>query len=142
MTLQTIVVLVLIGLFAGIASGFVGVGGGIVIVPALVYMLGLSQHNAQGTSLLIMLPPVGILAVMNYYKAGELNISYGIVIACTMVLGGWIGSKLALKISPATVKLVFGVIMLYVAIRMVYVGYRDTFVKNEINTTTESQENL
>jgi len=138
MTLQTIVILIFIGIFAGVASGFVGVGGGIVIVPALVYMLGVSQHMAQGTSLLLMLPPIGILAVMNYYKAGEVNVTYGIIIACAFVIGGWIGSKLALRLSPATVKLAFGILMLYVAVRMVYTGYRDTFVKNENTPSAES----
>ena len=66
MTTQTIIILILIGLAAGIMSGFVGIGGGVIMVPAFVYILGMSQHTAQGTSLLLMLPPIGILAVMNY----------------------------------------------------------------------------
>ena len=81
MTIQTILLLVLIGVFAGMMSGFIGIGGGVVMVPALVYIMGLTQHEAQGTSLILMLPPIGILAVMNYYKAGELNIGYGVIIA-------------------------------------------------------------
>ncbi len=74
MTLQTVIVLLVIGLAAGILSGLVGIGGGIIIVPALVYFLGFNQHEAQGTSLGLLLPPVGILAVMNYYKKGFLDI--------------------------------------------------------------------
>ena len=124
MTTTTVFILVLIGLFAGAMSGFVGIGGGVVMVPALVYILGLSQHEAQGTSLILMLPPIGILAVMNYYKAGELNISYGIVIAIAFVIGGYFGSKLALKMSPSVVKLIFGVLMLYVSFKMIYSGYK------------------
>lgn len=141
MTIQTIIILVLIGLFAGIASGFIGVGGGIVIVPALMYLLGLTQHEAQGTSLLLMLPPIGILAVMNYYKADAVNISYGVVIACTFVVGAYLGSKLSLRLSPATVKLIFGAVMLYVAVRMVYSGYKGTFVKDGNSPTTEIDGN-
>jgi uncharacterized membrane protein YfcA len=84
MTTQTILLLILIGLFAGMMSGFVGIGGGVIIVPALIYIMGLSQHEAQGTSLILMLPPIGILAVMNYYKAGQLNLNYGIIIAIAL----------------------------------------------------------
>ena len=73
MTAQEIIILVTIGMLAGILSGFVGIGGGVVIVPALVYMLGFSQHQAQGTSLFVLAMPVVILAVMNYAKTGNVN---------------------------------------------------------------------
>jgi uncharacterized membrane protein YfcA len=125
MTIQTVILLVLIGLFAGAMSGFIGIGGGVVMVPALVYIMGLSQHEAQGTSLILMLPPIGILAVMNYYKAGQLNISYGVIIALAFVIGGYYGSKLALKLSPAIVKLAFGFLMLYIAGKMIYSGVKE-----------------
>ncbi len=125
MTFQTIILLILIGLFAGAMSGFIGIGGGVVMVPALVYIMGLSQHEAQGTSLILMLPPIGILAVMNYYKAGQLNISYGVIIALAFVIGGYYGSKLSLKLSPAKVKLVFGFLMLYIAGKMIYSGVKE-----------------
>ncbi|MCG8575847.1 MAG: sulfite exporter TauE/SafE family protein [Flavobacteriales bacterium] len=137
MTFQTIIILVLIGLLAGIASGFVGVGGGIIIVPSLVYLLGLSQHSAQGTSLLLMLPPIGILAVMNYYKTGQLNINYAIIIAIAFVIGGYFGSKIALRLSPSLVKLIFGILMLYVAIKMVYSGYKGVKEDNAGTNSTE-----
>ena len=123
MTIQTILILALIGILAGILSGFVGVGGGVVIVPALMYALSMSQYEAQGTSLFILLLPVGILAVMNYYKSGHINWQFGLVVALTFVVGGYIGSKLALKISPSIVKIIFGVIMAYVSVRMVISGF-------------------
>lgn len=81
MTFSTVVILVVIGLFAGIFSGMIGLGGGLVIIPALIYLLHLDQHTAQGTSLAIMLPPIGLLAALNYYKAGSLNIKYAAIIA-------------------------------------------------------------
>jgi uncharacterized membrane protein YfcA len=123
MTPQTILLLVIIGILAGMISGFIGVGGGIVIVPALVYFLGIPQHTAQGTSLLLMLPPIGILAVMNYYKAGHINWWYGGIIALAFIIGGYFGSKFSLKLHPGIVKLTFGIFMLYVAIMMIYKGY-------------------
>ncbi|MGV6860437.1 MAG: sulfite exporter TauE/SafE family protein [Putridiphycobacter sp.] len=143
MTIQTIILLVLIGIFAGAMSGFIGIGGGVVMVPALVYIMGLSQHEAQGTSLILMLPPIGILAVMNYYKAGELNINYGIIIAIAFVIGGYFGSKLALKMSPSKVKLIFGVLMLYIAGKMIFSGIKDQKLEThssniEVNQSDES----
>ena len=135
MTIQTILILILIGLFAGIMSGFIGIGGGVVMVPALVYVLGLSQHEAQGTSLILMLPPIGILAVMNYYKAGQVNIWYGVIIALAFVIGGYFGSKVALKMSPSKVKLIFGVLMLYISFKMIYSGLKSD--KNDKKNHTE-----
>jgi len=123
MTIQTILILVLIGVASGMLSGFVGVGGGVIIVPALVFFLGLSQHNAQGTSLFILLLPVGILAVMNYWKAGEINWKYGIIVSIAFVLGGYFGSKLSLKMSPHLVKFVFGLFMVVVSAKLIYSGY-------------------
>ena len=81
MDFNTILILILIGIFAGIIGGFVGVGGGIIIVPALVYFLGLTHHMAIGTSIAVMLPPIGIMAAINFYKSGDLNMPYAMVIA-------------------------------------------------------------
>ena len=122
MEISTLVILVAIGLAAGALSGFVGIGGGIIIVPALVYVLGLTQFEAQGTSLLLMLPPIGILAAMNYYQAGSLNWRYALVIAIAFIAGGYFGSKLSLKLDVLLVKLIFGIIMLLVALRMIVSG--------------------
>ncbi|HLP56669.1 MAG TPA: sulfite exporter TauE/SafE family protein [Fluviicola sp.] len=129
MPFETILILVLIGLFAGTLSGFIGVGGGIIIVPALVYFLGLTQHQATGTSLFILTLPVVILGTMNYAKTGNLNWKYGLIIASTFVIGGYFGSKLSLKISPAIVKIIFGCIMAYVAFMMIRSGFN--LYKNE-----------
>jgi uncharacterized protein len=123
MSTTTILILVLIGLFAGMLSGFVGIGGGVVIVPALVFFLGITQHQAQGTSLFVLAMPVVILALMNYAKSNNVNWTYGAVIAATFVIGGYFGSKLSLKISPGIVKFVFGLIMTYVSIRLVISGF-------------------
>ena len=123
MTIQTIIILVLIGLFAGILSGFVGVGGGIIIVPALVFFLGLTQHQAQGTSLFVLSMPVVIFAVINYWKTDNVNWKFGLIVASTFVIGAFLGSKLSLKLSPGMVKLVFGILLAYVSIRLIMSGY-------------------
>lgn len=120
MKMTEILILVLIGLAAGILSGLFGVGGGIVIVPALVFFMGMSQHSAQGTSLGLMLLPIGILAAFNYYKAGNLNIKYGLIIALAFVLGGYVGSKISLGIDQNLLKRIFGGLMLVVALRLIF----------------------
>lgn len=122
MDLSTIIILSLIGVFAGVLGGFVGVGGGIIIVPALVYFLGLTEHQAIGTSIAVMLPPIGIMAAMNFYRSGDLNINYAMIIAATFIIGGYAGSKmsLALKDSVHIVKLIFGLLMLYAALRLIF----------------------
>ena len=140
MTFQTIMILIVIGLVAGMMSGFVGIGGGVIMVPAMVYILGLNQHTAQGTSLLLMLPPIGILAVMNYYKAEAINIPYGIVIAIAFVIGGYFGSKIALKLSPAVVKLIFGILMLYVSGKMIYSGLKSTIDDKRIHKESPQRD--
>lgn len=119
---QTIIILITIGVLAGILSGFVGVGGGIIIVPALIYVLGMSQLEAQGTSLFVLLLPVGILAVHNYYKSDQINWKFGLIISLAFVIGGFIGSRLALKISPSVVRIVFGAIMALISLKMVLSG--------------------
>jgi uncharacterized membrane protein YfcA len=123
MSSSTILILLVIGLFAGMLSGFVGVGGGVVIVPALMLTLGLSQHEAQGTSLFVLMMPVVFLAVMNYWKSGNVNWKFGLIIAVSFVVGGFIGSKLSLRLSPSIVKMVFGVLMAYLSIRLIMSGY-------------------
>src|SRR6476620_9898587 len=99
MTFQIILLISMIGLLAGMLSGLIGVGGGIIIVPALVYFLSFSQHEAQGTSLGLLLLPIGILAVLNYYHKGYIDIKYMGIMAVGFLLGGYLGSKLALSIS-------------------------------------------
>ena len=129
MTPQTILILICIGIFAGMMSGFIGIGGGIIIVPALVYFMGLTQQQAQGTSLLLMLPPIGILAVINYYKAGHINWWYGGVIAVAFIIGAYAGSKISLKLNPGLVKFIFGIIMVFISLKMIISGYNS--ISNE-----------
>jgi len=123
MSAYIIIMLIVIGIAAGILSGLVGVGGGIIIVPALVYLLAFSQKQAQGTSLAILLLPIGILAVLNYYKNPEVNLDIKVValIALGFLAGSYFGSKLALLLPDATVKKVFAIFMLLVAIKMLFI---------------------
>lgn len=110
--------LLLIGLAAGILSGLVGVGGGLIVVPALVFFLGYTQHQAQGTSLGLLLLPVGILAVMNYYNKGFIDVKVVAVMSVAFILGGWLGSKLALRLPEAAVKKVFAIFLFYSAFKL------------------------
>ena len=120
MSIFTVIVLILLGLLAGILSGFVGVGGGILMIPLLIIFLGFTQHQAQGTALFAMLPPIGILAAMNYYKEGFVKWEYAAVIALAFVVGGYFGSKLSISLPAQTVRRVFGVIMLIGAIKLIF----------------------
>ncbi len=118
MSFLTIIGLIIIGFIAGLVSGLVGVGGGIVIIPLLVMFLGFAQHQAQGTAVFAMLPPIGILAAINYYKAGFVKWEYAIVIALTFVIGGYFGSKLAVSLPDQIIKRCFGLVMLIAAIKL------------------------
>lgn len=118
MTGETVSLLIVIGLAAGILSGLVGVGGGIIIVPALVFFLGFTQLQAQGTSLGLLLLPVGIFAVINYYKGGNIDLRVVGIMSIAFIAGGWIGSKLALRLDQEVVKKIFAVLLFYAAFRM------------------------
>ena len=118
MNAETVLILILVGLAAGTLSGLVGVGGGIIIVPALVFFLGFSQQEAQGTSLGLLLLPVGILAVINYYNKGFIDLKVVGIMCAAFVFGGWLGSKLALSISQELVKKIFAVVLFYTAFKM------------------------
>lgn len=120
MSLQTILSLVLIGILAGILSGLVGVGGGVIMVPLLVLLFGMSQHQAQGTSLAVLAVPVTAVAVYNYYTEGHINIKYALVIAVFFVAGSVIGSKFALGLDQKTLKKIFAVILLIIAGKMLW----------------------
>ncbi len=120
MTTSTIFLLLAIGLFAGFFSGMIGLGGGIIIIPALIYFLHMSQYEAQGTSLGIMLPPIGLLAAWNYYKAGALNLKFALIIAAAFFIGGYFGSRYALTLPEAMMRKIFAVSLILVAIKMLW----------------------
>ena len=120
--MQTVLIIILIGLAAGMLSGLVGIGGGIIIVPALVYFLAFSQHQAMGTSLGILLLPAGILAVINYYKQGYIDIKVVILLFIGFLLGGYFGSKVSLSLSESAVKRIFAVVMILVGAKMLFFG--------------------
>jgi len=117
-TMNEIIVLLVVGILAGFLSGMVGVGGGIIIVPALVYFLSFSQQQAQGTSLFLLLLPTGFFAVMNYYKAGYVDWKVALIISSTFLLGGFLGSKLAISIDQNLVKKIFAVFVVIVGLKM------------------------
>jgi len=118
--LTTIVLLILLGALAGVVSSIVGIGGGIIIVPALVFLFSMDQHTAQGTSLVMLLPPIGILAVMNYYKAGHVDMKVAVVLILAFVAGSYFGSKVALHIPEHGLKRIFGVFMLLLALKYLF----------------------
>ena len=110
---------ILIGLGAGFLSGIVGIGGGVIIVPALVYFLKLTQHTAQGTTLALMLPPIGLLGAINYYHHGFIDVKTALWVAVGVFLGVYVGSKLAITLSDNTLKKIFAVILMAVSVKMV-----------------------
>ncbi|RYZ29824.1 MAG: sulfite exporter TauE/SafE family protein [Chitinophagaceae bacterium] len=115
---QIVFILILIGLFAGMLSGLIGVGGGIIIVPALMFFVGFSQKEAQGTSLGLLLLPIGILAVVNYYNKGLIDVKVVGIMAASFVLGGFLGSKIALAISEDALKKIFAIVLFYTGLKM------------------------
>lgn len=117
MTVYEIMLLLLVGAIGGMLSGIVGVGGGVILVPALVFFLGFSQHAAQGTSLAMMVPPVGILGVLNYYQKGYVNIKIAALLCLGFVFGSYFGSKIAVGLTPEQLKRVFGGVLLLVSIK-------------------------
>jgi uncharacterized membrane protein YfcA len=118
MTTSIILILIAIGIITGVMAGMLGIGGAIIMIPALVYLVGISQITAQGTSLAVMLPPIGIIAAYNYYKAGQVNIKFAIILAIFFLVGSYFGSKLALNIPQSVLKKIFGVLLLLVAAKM------------------------
>jgi uncharacterized protein len=118
MSTSMLLVLIVIGIITGIMAGMLGIGGAIIMIPALVFLLGISQQTAQGTSLAVMLPPVGIIAAYNYYKEGHVNIKFAIVLAVFFLIGSYFGSKIALSLPQAVLKKIFGILLLLVAARM------------------------
>jgi uncharacterized protein len=119
MSVNEIIILVIIGFIAGIAGGALGLGGGIIIVPALIFILGFTQHQAQGTSLAVLLFPVGILGVINYNKNGYVNFKFAIILIIAFVLGSYLGSIISINLPAKTLKKIFGVFLLLISLKMI-----------------------
>jgi uncharacterized membrane protein YfcA len=120
MSTQTILLIVLIGLAAGILSGLVGVGGGIIIVPALIFLLGFGMHQAMGTSLGILLLPAGILGVLNYYRKGYVDVKVVVILFIGFLIGNYVGSKISLGLSETVLKKIFAMVLVLIAGKMLF----------------------
>ena len=110
------------GLVAGTFSGLIGIGGGTIIVPGLGFLFGLSQHQAQGTTLALLVPPIGLLAASTYYKQGYVDLHVAALICIGFFFGGLLGAKFATKLSDIALEKVFGVALLLVSLKMIFAG--------------------
>jgi len=120
MTLNEVISILAIGLAAGFLSGSMGIGGAIVVVPSLVFIMGLTMQQAQGTSLALMTIPVMLVATLNYYRSGNVNIRYAVIMASTFVIGGYLGSKLSLQMPEVTIRKIFGVLIIIIGVKMIF----------------------
>jgi uncharacterized protein len=111
---------IVIGLCSGVLGGLIGIGGGIIMIPAMIFFLRFDQHLAQGTTLAAMIPPIGFFAAYEYYKNGYVNIPVALFIAAAFLVGGYFGAKLAVNIETDHLKKIFGVILLLVSMRMIF----------------------
>jgi uncharacterized membrane protein YfcA len=116
----TSILYVLLGIAAGVFGGLVGIGGGIVVVPALVFLFGMSQHQAQGTTLATLVPPVGLLAAWAYYRNGYVNLQAAGLIAAGFIIGSLLGARLAVTIPSFTLEKIFGAVMVLIGLRMLF----------------------
>lgn len=110
---------VILGIVAGICGGLFGIGGATILIPAFVYLLGFTQHQAQGTTLAIMVPPIGLLAAWRYWQSGNVKLSIALFVCIGFFLGGWLGAQFAHYITSAMLKKLFGVFLLLISIRMI-----------------------
>lgn len=117
---MNVILFIVIGLVAGVLSGIFGIGGGIIIVPALIYLCGFSQLKAQGTSLAILLPPVGIVAFIEYYKKGQVNLQAGVLICLFVVIGSVFGAKIANNIPLSILRTGFGILMILISLKIIF----------------------
>ncbi|WP_163718189.1 sulfite exporter TauE/SafE family protein [Mangrovibacterium lignilyticum] len=120
MTIIQILLLIMVGLAAGLLGGTLGVGGGIVVIPALIFLFGLSQHTAQGTTLAFMLPPVTFLATWTYWKNGNVNWRYALILSVTFLVGAYLGSIWAAHIPDKILRKAFGVLLLFIALKIIF----------------------
>jgi len=120
MSISAFLILLVIGLAAGLLSGVAGVGGGVIVIPALIFALGMTQFEAQGTSLAMMIPPIGIMAAYNYYEKGFIDWKYALVLAFFFVIGSYFGSKFALGNSQGLIKKGFAIFIIIIGIKMLW----------------------
>jgi uncharacterized protein len=118
--MTNILLLLLVGLAAGILSGLLGIGGGILIIPSLVFFFGLTQHDAQGTTLALMVPPIGLLAAYTYYKEGHVDLKMAGLICVGFFIGGLLGAQVAGRIDATLLKKLFGAFLLITAVKMLW----------------------
>jgi len=143
MDAQTIIIIVAIGIVAGMLSGLVGIGGGIIIVPALIYLVGFTQKNAQGTSLAILLLPIGIFAVLQYYRQGHIDFKVVAILSAGFLAGGYLGSKIALDLPEDTIRKIFAVMMILIAVKMLFFDKskgKNTVPTNNTTATVADKE--
>ena len=117
---MNILLYLLLGLVTGTFSGLIGIGGAIIIIPCLVLFFGLSQHTAQGTTLALMVPPIGLLAAWTYYKQGYVDLKIAGLICLGFFIGGLIGAKFAIKIPDEILRKIFGVVLLAASLKMIF----------------------
>jgi len=127
MSPSLIILLLVIGLISGVVSGLFGIGGGILIVPALVYLAGFSQHVAIGTSLAVLLPPVGLAAVIEYYRHGNVEIRAALIVAAALFVGGWVGAAIANHVPEVQLRLAFGVFVVILGFYLIASALRRMF---------------
>jgi uncharacterized membrane protein YfcA len=120
MQMQEVLLLILIGALAGLIAGLLGVGGGIVIIPALIFIFGFSQHMAQGTSLALMLPPIGLFAALRYWKAGQVHWQFAFILSISFMISAYLGSVIAVQLPEKIIKKIFGFMMLAVALKIIF----------------------
>jgi len=116
--MNEILILLIIGLAAGLVSGVLGIGGGIIVIPMLVGFLGYTQKDAQGTSLGLLLLPIGIFAVINYYKAGHVNLKAAGIMVITFVIGSYLSSLYAVSLPEGVLKRIFAVFLILYALKL------------------------
>jgi hypothetical protein len=109
-----------LGLVAGVISGLIGIGGGVILVPALIFLFGFSQHMAQGTTLALLVPPIGLLAAWTYYRHGYVNTEVAALICLGFFFGGLIGAKIATDLPNIFLERLFGVLLLLIALKMIF----------------------
>ena len=120
MTLTQLILLAIIGLMAGIFSGTFGVGGAIIVIPALIFFLGFTQHQAQGTSLAFMIPPVTLMATIQYWKNGYVNWKFALVLSLMFFVGTYFGSMISIHLPEKILRKLFGGLLLIVAVKIIF----------------------